>query len=211
MNNAGTTTWTRSGGYRLGSLTIGDPWGSRIDLDSAASIAPGQQKSFTVSAVAPLAAGSYPFQWQMVQELVEWFGPASPLAQVLVTASPLTAYSVPPCRVVDTRNPAGPYGGPALAAGQTRLFQMRGRCGVPAGAQAVMVNVAALNPTTDGFLVLYPANMPVPGVSTLNYRAGAVRSNNAVLTLDSNGQMAAYAYLGTGTLHFLADVTGYLQ
>ena len=88
---------------------------------------------------------------------------------------------------------------------------MRGRCGVPAGAQAVMVNVAALNPTTDGFLVLYPANMPVPGVSTLNYRAGAVRSNNAVLTLDSNGQMAAYAYLGTGTLHFLADVTGYLQ
>ena len=43
-------------------------------------------------------------------------------------------YTVAPCRVFDTRNPAGPYGGPALVAGGERSFVLPGRCGIPATA-----------------------------------------------------------------------------
>jgi streptogramin lyase len=36
-------------------------------------------------------------------------------------------YTLTPCRVMDTRNPAGPLGGPALAANTTRLFTVAGK------------------------------------------------------------------------------------
>ncbi len=40
-------------------------------------------------------------------------------------ARPTSFYTVAPCRVFDTRNAAGPYGGPALAAGVSRTFDPR--------------------------------------------------------------------------------------
>jgi hypothetical protein len=182
-----------------------------VEIESTVSIAPGQQKSFAVTAVAPQAAGTYSFQWQMVEELVEWFGSASPLVSVTVTAAPLDAYSITPCRVIDTRNPAGPNGGPGLSAGETRLFALRGSCGIPSTARAAMLNVAALWPESDGFLVFYPPNGPRPATSSLNYRAGALRSNNQIVTLDSAGRMAAFANQATGSVQLIVDVTGYLQ
>ncbi|MDQ5873214.1 MAG: hypothetical protein M3547_13525, partial [Acidobacteriota bacterium] len=48
-------------------------------------------------------------------------------------------YTLPPCRVVDTRDPAGPWGGPALSANTSRSFTMIGRCGIPTTADAVSV------------------------------------------------------------------------
>ena len=200
-----------AGNYRLGSLAAGDPWGSRIALPSNVTVASQQTRSFTITAVVPQAAGTYPFQWQMVQEGVEWFGAASPLTQITVTAAALQAYSVPPCRVIDTRNAAGTYGGPALISGGTRLFPMRGVCGVPSTARAVMINMAVLSPEGDGFLVIYPPNVSRPGISSLNYRRKAMRSSNGIITLDSAGQMAVYANQVNGVADFVADVTGYLQ
>ena len=51
---------------------------------------------------------------------------------------PATAFhTLAPCRVFDTRNPNGTYGGPALFAGQTRSWVVRGRCGVPATAKSI--------------------------------------------------------------------------
>ena len=46
----------------------------------------------------------------------------------------LDFYTIAPCRAVDTRGAAGPYGAPALAAGAPRAFALAGRCGVPAAA-----------------------------------------------------------------------------
>ena len=77
MKNTGTTTWTRNGGYKLGSQNPQDnfTWGlNRVWMSSSESIAPGQQKSFTFTITAPLTAGSYNFQWRMVHESVAWFG-----------------------------------------------------------------------------------------------------------------------------------------
>jgi len=210
MKNTGTTTWTKAN-YRLGSLVSGDPWGSRVELPGNASILPGQQVSFTVSAVAPQSAGIFAFQWEMVQELVEWFGGASPIANVTVTAAPLKMFSVSPCRAIDTRNPSGAYGGPALSSRETRLFAMRGVCGIPSTARAVVLNMAALYPGSDGYFVFYPPNVPSPPISSLNYRAGFLRSNNQIVTLSSSGQMAVFANQGSGTVQLIVDVAGYLQ
>ena len=88
MKNAGTTTWTESGGFRLGSQNPSDNWNwgfGRVYLSPGESIAPGQTKTFNFNVVAPATQGLYNFQWRMLREGVEWFGDYS--ANVVVRVS----------------------------------------------------------------------------------------------------------------------------
>jgi hypothetical protein len=49
------------------------------------SVAPGQTVKFTFSGcIAPTTLGTYVFQWRMLQEGVQWFGPPSLAANVEV-------------------------------------------------------------------------------------------------------------------------------
>ncbi len=66
-------------------------------------------------------------------------------------AGPYQLFTLAPCRVVDTRNPTGPLGGPSLAAATTRSFPVTGTCGIPSTAKAVVFNVG---PGTHADLVL---------------------------------------------------------
>jgi archaellum component FlaF (FlaF/FlaG flagellin family) len=120
-------------------------------------------------------------------------------------------YALPPCRVVDTRRPDGPLGGPALQPSQVRLFTLAGSCGVPASALSVSVNVTAI-PTAAGHFVLYPGNEPNPGTSNANFLAGQVRANNAVVPLatDRSGGLNVLN-ASTGASHVILDVNGYFQ
>src|SRR5262249_48799673 len=70
---------------------------------------------------------------------------------------PGSFFTLVPCRILDTRNPNGPYGGPALAASTTRSFAIAGQCGIPASARAISVNVTVTSPTTTGNLRLFAA------------------------------------------------------
>ena len=59
---------------------------------------------------------------------------------VATEAGPLSFYTVPPCRLLDTRNPSGATGGPALAPGVARVLTVAGTtgpCGIPATAKAL--------------------------------------------------------------------------
>src|SRR5207247_2310126 len=87
-------------------------------------------------------------------------------------------YTVAPCRLLDTRNPNGPYGGPALTALSTRTFVAAGKCGVPAGAKALSFNIAVTLGTAAGYVNVYSAGIAPPLVSVINYVAGQTRSNN---------------------------------
>jgi RHS repeat-associated protein len=51
-----------------------------------ASVGPGGQANFSFQITAPSTPGSYNFQWRMVQENVQWFGPFTPNVVVTVTA-----------------------------------------------------------------------------------------------------------------------------
>ena len=121
-------------------------------------------------------------------------------------------YAVTPCRVLDTRNPDGEYGGPALAAGAPRAFTVHGTCGIPAAAKAISVNITVVGATTAGSVSLYAAGISRPMTSTINYATGQVRANNAVVTVNAgNGKMAGYAGQASGTVHIIVDVNGYFQ
>jgi glucose/arabinose dehydrogenase len=120
-------------------------------------------------------------------------------------------YTVTPCRVLDTRDPAGPWGGPRLAAGADRAFTVGGRCGIPTTARAVAVNVTVTEPTDFGHLILFPAGGAPPTTSAINFRPGQTRANNAVLTLGPTGAIIVRAGLATGGVHFVLDVTGYFD
>jgi hypothetical protein len=89
MLNIGATTWTAATLYRLGSQNPQDnrTWGApRVGLSGADSIAPGQQKTFSWTATAPTAPGTYNFQWRMLQEGVAWFGDTT--TNLVVTVGP---------------------------------------------------------------------------------------------------------------------------
>ena len=124
---------------------------------------------------------------------------------------PGNLFTVAPCRVLDTRSPAGPYGGPALAAGQSRAFTLAGICGIPASARAVTLNLTVTGPTATGNLRLYPADQAVPSTSTLNYATGQTRANNAIASLSPSGALAIRCSQASGTVQAILDVTGYFE
>ena len=129
------------------------------------------------------------------------------------TPTPVSTYfTLAPCRLIDTRNPVGPLGGPALNNGVSRTFVLAGQCTIPANAIAVTVNIAVTQPTNGpGFLTIYPTGTPLPLFASINYSAGQTRSNNAILLLGPAGDIAVRCTQGAGTVHFVLDVTGYFQ
>jgi uncharacterized delta-60 repeat protein len=120
-------------------------------------------------------------------------------------------HTLPLCRLVDTRGPAGPAGGPPIAAGSVRGFPIAGRCGVPAGATAVSLNVAVTAPTSTGFLTLFAGGGAPPKTTTINFRTGQTRANDAIAPLGPNGDLAVSDGQATGTVHLILDVAGYFQ
>jgi glucose/arabinose dehydrogenase len=120
-------------------------------------------------------------------------------------------YTVTPCRVLDTRGSAGPWGGPALAAGTDRAFSIAGRCAIPATARAVSVNVIVTAPTDFGHLVLFPNGGAPPTTSSVNFRPGQTRANNAIVTLGPAGDIVVRTGMASGSVQFILDVDGYFD
>ena len=76
LTNTGTTTWTNSDGYKLGAVGDSDPFTSntRILIPDGVGVLPGADYTFTGTLTAPMVAGTYVTDWQMVKEGVRWFG-----------------------------------------------------------------------------------------------------------------------------------------
>jgi hypothetical protein len=138
------------------------------------------------------------------------------LDDVEVTAcqplSPLDFYTLAPCRLIDTRGPAGPLGGPALPAGGSRTFTVAGACGIPAGAQSLSVNLTVVTSSSAGYLQVYPGGSPAPATSMINFAAGATLANNGLVTLALDGSGTITVKSGAGApVDFVVDVSGYYQ
>ena len=73
--------------------------------------------------------------------------PGSATVSVLASGSAMLFYPLIPCRLVDTRNAAGPLGAPSLepSGSPDRSFAIAGVCGIPSDAQVVSVNVTVTN------------------------------------------------------------------
>jgi len=120
-------------------------------------------------------------------------------------------HTTTPCRLIDTRGPAGAWGAPSLAAGADRTFQVGCKCGVPATAEAIVFNFTVTNPTAAGDMRAFAAGSTLPLVSTMNWSPGQTRANNAVVTLGPGGDMTIHVDQGSGTVDFIADIAGYFE
>jgi hypothetical protein len=116
-----------------------------------------------------------------------------------------------PCRVIDTRNAAGPLGAPSIGASGLRSFTVTGVCNVPAGAVALSANVTAVNPAATGDLIVYPNGIASPPVvSTISFRAGRTRANNTLVYLAADGSLLVKNN-AAGALDLVLDVNGYFK
>jgi hypothetical protein len=116
-------------------------------------------------------------------------------------AGGLSLYNLAPCRVLDTRLPAGslPFSG-------SRDVNVVGSpCNVPAAAQAYIFSATVVPPGPLGFLTLWPQGQPRPATATVNAGDGAVTSNMAIIPT-FNGSVSAFALSST---HLVLDIFGY--
>ena len=133
-------------------------------------------------------------------------------ADLQAQGGPYQYYSLAPCRVVDTRNPAGTDGGPSLGT-TPRNFQIRGAggCGVPSTAHAVSVNITVTNASASSWLTIWPSGASQPFVSTINFDATTpALANGAIVGLSTSTTDLSVAN-AVGSVNVIIDVTGYFQ
>src|SRR5262249_18011111 len=119
----------------------------------------------------------------------------------------LQFYPLTPCRVADTRNPNGPLGGPILTGGSSRSFPiLSSSCGIPAGAQAYVLNATVVPSGALGYLTLLPTGLAQPLVSTLNAPDAQITANMAIVPAGSGGAISAFV---TDNTHLILDISGY--
>jgi hypothetical protein len=116
--------------------------------------------------------------------------------------------AVTPCRVVDTRNANGPFGGPKLVGGASRSFAIpSGPCaGIPAVA-AYSLNLTVTQPeANNGFLKAYPTGSAQPLVASLNFNANETKGNAAIVPANGSGSIDIFTNVNT---HLIMDINGY--
>ena len=160
--------------------------------------------------------------------LVAAAGLAASPASATITPSATAGSSytaITPCRIADTRPYSGYQGQTnTLVGGGTLNVVVAGACngsgtGVPDfntwsshAITAVVVNITAVNPTSNGWLKAYAYGSPTPYTSTVNFLAGQTIANEATITVgaDVTGENGSINITNfTGSTDVLVDVQGY--
>lgn len=133
--------------------------------------------------------------------------------------SDLVFVPVTPCRILDTRVAGGAIGG-----NSTRHFDITsissysgqggdtGNCngvGAAGAFAAAAINFTVVTPSAAGYITAFPYLGTQPLAATLNYGAGDIRGNFAIVKLDqgaSADEMSVYTFAQT---HLVADIVGY--
>ncbi len=218
-----------------GSNTAAPPLGARLRLKASvdlSSYTPEVQRIFQAMKTYGLiladngsdmyVQGTYDTRWNN-DVLNPAFGsiPASDFdvielgwrPPVAASGGPYSFFTLTPCRLLDTRQADGPFGGPPVPPGGQRVVVAAGQCGIPAGAKAVAANVTVVAAPEPGFLSFFPGDAAVPGTSTINFSPGRVIANNAVIGLASSGSgtLALRNATATKPVQVLIDVSGYFE
>jgi hypothetical protein len=113
-----------------------------------------------------------------------------------------------PVKVLDTRSGLGAPTGP-VAANTAISVQLGGVGGVPAsGVSAVVLNVSAISPTTNGWIDDYPSDMPDPGRAAEDFQTGQNVNGTDTIELSATGAVSFFNH-STGTVQLTASVRGY--
>ncbi len=124
--------------------------------------------------------------------------------------SPVQFVTATPCRVVDTRQANGTFGGPAISGNTTRSFplaQSGNPCNIPSNVIAYSLNVTVVPEHPLGYLTIWPTGQAQPTVSTLNSPDGRVKANAAIVPAGTPaGSVSVYV---TDTTNVILDIDGY--
>src|SRR5664280_1637297 len=126
------------------------------------------------------------------------------------SAAPLQFVAVTPCRLVDTRNANGEFGGPPITGGTSRSFPIpqQTTCNIPSTAASYSLNVT-LVPIQNGpvgYLTIWPTGEDQPLVSTMNSLDGRIKANAAIMPGCYQGAVSVYV---TNTTNVVLDIDGY--
>ena len=131
-----------------------------------------------------------------------------PCGLVFEITFPLQFVPVTPCRLVDTRNPNGEFGGPPLQGQTQRSFIIPDNqvCKIPPTAAAYSLNLTVVPEGSLGYLTAWPTGANQPNVSTMNSLDGRVKANAAIVQAGSERAVSVYV---TNTTNLIMDIDGY--
>jgi hypothetical protein len=128
---------------------------------------------------------------------------------------------ITPCRIIDTRVAGG-----AIAANTVRSFDVTAvtnysfqggdasdcnGAGSAGSFAAAAINFTVVTPSVAGYITAFPFGATQPLAATVNYTAGDIRGNFAVVKLDqgaSANELSVYTFAQT---HLVADIVGYYR
>ena len=167
----------------------------------------------TIRVFTPSATGPGPVDVQVTNPSSS--SPSTPVPgdrYTYVAPSVYTPLAVP-FRICDTRSGqthVGCTSGRALGTNGTVVVQITGIVvggeSVPAGAEAVVVNLTAIDHSASAsFVTAYPTTRPT--ASNINIDGGKVQANLAVVALSSTGTITVFNAIGS--VDIVVDVEGY--
>jgi hypothetical protein len=200
-----------------GTLAVGWLEGPHDDLQCRVTVSTDRGITFSrPAASAPGCSGLAPRSSSELHVAFHGAAPTGSWSDVFHARGAMTVaepppppqgfYTVSPCRLADTRPndfPLDPY----ILWG----FDVRNRCGIPRQATAVALNVTVVQPTHPGHVVLFPGGTSPPLASTVNFKAGQIRGNNAVVKVGPDGQVWVKTMMPQGYTHAVVDVFGYFR
>jgi hypothetical protein len=118
---------------------------------------------------------------------------------------PFKYYTITPCRFLDSRTTG------SLPPNADYSLVFLGKCGLPATARAVNINLTVVNPPVAGNISIHPPGTAANTTSSLNFTAGQVLANGAVAAVDATQKALLFPNVPGTTLpvDVVIDVTGY--
>jgi hypothetical protein len=115
-----------------------------------------------------------------------------------------------PVRLLDTRDGTGVGASGAVPGGGEVALRVLGVAGVPVdGVAAVVLNVTVTDPTSPGYLTVYPTGAARPLASNLNFERGRTVPNLVVARVGPGGGVSLFN--SSGSTHVIADLAGWFS
>jgi len=139
------------------------------------------------------------------------------------TGADLIYTPVPPCRIIDTRQPGagGPIPGNGIrdfvVVGTTGFESQGGNvggCGIPEDATSAMVNFIAVGPTASGHLRAWPYGGTKPNASIVNFTPGVNIANGLIQPICNPANATCtfdLSMFAASDVSVVADVLGYFR
>jgi RHS repeat-associated protein len=204
VKNTGGTTWKSADAYVLGAQNPQDNrlWNASGRVTLGATVAPGQQYTFSFPVVAP-APGAYSMQWRMLREGAGWFGgtSSSPVTVPgavggdIVTYIHTDALGSPVARSdaagnIISRTRYEPYGG--TAGGVTPTIGFTGHVN-DADTGLVYMQQRYYDPVAGRFLSIDPVTTDAN--SGLSFNRYSYANNSPYRYIDPDGRDAAEKFV----------------